>query len=63
MAVKVEIVLQDDGQVQVSGPLDDKILCLGLLEIARMSVHKFEKKLVSPVDGNAVKLFPFPRRS
>jgi hypothetical protein len=34
----ISIALMDNGTVSVSGPLHDKILCFGMLEIAKQVV-------------------------
>lgn len=38
------ITLGEDGNVQVSGPIDNKILTYGLLAIAQESVQKFHNE-------------------
>lgn len=40
--IEIKIMLTQDGQVQVSGPLHDKILCLGLLEMAKQTIHDYK---------------------
>lgn len=35
MALKLEIVLNDNGSVTVSGPFQNKIICYGMLEAAK----------------------------
>ena len=44
------ITLDADGRVIVSGPVDNKILCYGLLEAARQVIqeYKAEKLIVIP---------------
>lgn len=55
---KIEIVLTDNGQVSVSGPLQDKIACLGMLELAKDVVRAFDPAkhagimLVNRVNGS-----------
>ena len=50
--IQITITLDEAGQVQVSGPINDKILCLGLLDLAhnvilnRPAVQ--ESKIVKP---------------
>lgn len=39
--VKIEITMDDQGRIGVNGPLQDKILCFGLLELAKAAVHEF----------------------
>ncbi len=45
---RMTISLMDDGNVHMVGPLEDKILCYGMLEIAKQIVqnHNSEKKIV-----------------
>lgn len=40
--MKIEVTLQQDGSVNVTGPLGNKILCLGMLELAKGVVEKFD---------------------
>ncbi len=42
MAVRIVIDLQDDGKVTINGPLENKILCYGLLEWGKMLVKDYE---------------------
>jgi hypothetical protein len=60
--VKLEIVLEDDGRLQVSGPIQDKILCYGMLELAKtvVTAHKQENKIVAVPPG--AKLVDMPTR-
>ncbi len=49
MKVTMTIELEGTGQVSVSGPLENKILCYGLLEMARQSVYESDPaKRVQP---------------
>ena len=51
MAMELIIRIDDAGQLSVSGPIDNKIVCYGLLEAARDAVqahHDQAKKLVHP---------------
>ena len=41
---EVRIVIAEDGTLNVSGPLDNKILMLGVLEEAKEAVHKYHEK-------------------
>lgn len=43
------IKMTPDGQISVEGPLENKILCLGLLEIAKSTVmnHKVEEHRIA----------------
>jgi hypothetical protein len=48
--IVITIVATPDGQVRVSGPLDNKLLCYGMLEIARQQVQAFEQsKIIKPM--------------
>lgn len=40
--MKIEIIIQPDGSVNVTGPLGNKILCLGALELAKKVVLEFD---------------------
>jgi len=49
MAVTLTIELQDTGQILVHGPIHDKILCFGLLQVAIQVVEHHEpKKVITP---------------
>ena len=39
--IKLTIMLTQDGNVSVEGPLQDKILCYGLLEMAKDTIKNF----------------------
>jgi hypothetical protein len=41
MAVKIEIVLGDDGKVTVNGPLTNKIICFGMLTVAQQVIEAY----------------------
>ena len=38
------ITMTDDGQVQVAGPIENKVLCYGLLEVAKDIINDATKK-------------------
>lgn len=44
MRAKLEIVFEDNGQITVNGPLEDKILAYGMLEAARDAIQEFIAK-------------------
>jgi len=49
---KLVILLLDNGKVEVNGPLHDKILCYGLLEIAKDVVKSYNiqsKIMTTPI--------------
>lgn len=37
-AVELRIVMNEAGDVQVSGPIENKLVCYGLLELARETI-------------------------
>ncbi len=41
--VALTVTMTPEGQIQVSGPLENKLLCYGLLEFARDAIQKFEQ--------------------
>ena len=49
--VELKITVDDEGHVQVSGPLADKILCVRLLNVAYDEVQKYnpaQDRIVKP---------------
>lgn len=45
----ITITFKDDGSVDVHGPIEDKILCFGLLRIAEFVIKEYEPtKVVIP---------------
>jgi hypothetical protein len=58
---KLVIELSDDGQVNVSGPIQNKLLCLGILEFAKDIILKFNIEdrprvsLAPAVDINSIR--------
>jgi hypothetical protein len=56
--ITLTIVMDETGNIQVNGPLTNKVLCYGLLELAKESVsewHRTNARLVQPAAG------PLPR--
>jgi hypothetical protein len=47
MAIKLQLVItvDDKGQVQVTGPIHDRLLCYGLLEAARDAIKEHNDNL------------------
>jgi hypothetical protein len=35
---KIEIIMEDSGKIKVSGPLENQLLCLGLIEVAKQVI-------------------------
>ena len=49
VAVEMSIILFADGRITVKGPLENKILCWGLLEAAKKTVSEHQQSnLVVP---------------
>lgn len=42
--IQLSIRLEQNGMISVQGPIDDKILCLGLLEFAKQIVFGHKKQ-------------------
>lgn len=55
------ITMTTDGQIQVAGPISDKILCYGLLAVAHdiiaAHVTEPESKILTPPPGLSVPRF------
>lgn len=57
MQMQLVITVEDDGRVQVSGPIDNKMVAYGLLEVARDAINDYAKghsKLVVPTVLNGL---------
>lgn len=39
---KLTVSVHDDGSVKLSGPLENKVLCMGILECAKDAVRDFQ---------------------
>lgn len=51
MKVEIKITVNDEGKVEISAPLEDKILCIRLLNIAydTVSQHRSEpSRIIKP---------------
>lgn len=44
IVITFTINMYDNGQVDVSGPVENKVLCYGLLEVARDAIAEHAKK-------------------
>ena len=50
MSVKIIIELMEDGNVNINGPLENKVLCYGLLKMGEVLVTNYEnKKIISAI--------------
>jgi len=59
MAVKIQltITVDDNGRPNVSGPIHDKLLCYGLLEIAKETIAEHHRRAA---EGKGVVLASAP---
>ena len=57
---QITITLTELGQISVNGPLHDKILCFGMLEMAKEAVHNFKP---GEVDLIKPPFMPFPPKT
>lgn len=52
MAIQLVITLQPNGRVDVTGPIQEKLLCLGLLAMAQTIVVQYDPTTaIIPVAG------------
>lgn len=56
--VSLTILIDDDGRPGVTGPIHDKVLCYGLLEVGRQVIQAYdpEQRIVTPAGKAPVKL-------
>lgn len=65
--IQIVITMTPDSQVSVTGPLDNKVLCYGLLEVAKGVISAYrpaaeKPRLVEPVAAIPSIGTPFLRR-
>lgn len=53
--MKLEITLYPDGKINVNGPLEDKVFCLGLMEMAKEAIYKYEPSSINRVPADLLK--------
>lgn len=47
---ELKITLTQAGQIQIEGPIDNKMLCYGMMECARDAIKEFtDQKAKSPI--------------
>jgi hypothetical protein len=48
--LSLTIMMEEDGRIGVNGPIDNKILCYGMLELAKQAIQAYEpgRKIVTP---------------
>lgn len=60
IVAKLEILLTDEGQVIVNGPITDRMMCYGLLGVAKDSIRTHnaqeQQKIVQPTGLERVAL-------
>lgn len=56
--VEIKIVLSDNGEVSVHGPLENKLLCLGLIEAAKPAIMAYKASAVIPAPAGALHALP-----
>lgn len=55
-SITITVILERDGSVNVSGPLNNPVLCYGLLESGKDAVRRYvaeqsEKRIITPPQG------------
>lgn len=60
MPFQIVITMEDTGQIKMTAPMDQKIVCYGMLEIARCLVdaHKPGEQRIIPAGGVLPPAFP-----
>ena len=56
MHTEIKITLDEKGQVLVTAPFDNKIICYGLLEVAKDVVRDFKPSPIIKPTGNVKNL-------
>ena len=54
MPLELKIIMQDNGAVGMSGPMENMVLCLGLLEVGKvvlMKHHENKDNRIVPAEG------------
>ena len=44
--VSLTITLQNNGGISVNGPIENKILCFGMLELAKQTIFDFDPRKI-----------------
>ena len=50
MEIKIVLALKEDGQLLLDAPFENKILCYGMLEMAKEIILKFEPSAIIKPD-------------
>lgn len=57
IAAQITITLYKDGRVQMNGPLENKVICLGLLAVGTDQVNRYVLKQIEAVDPAIIEKF------
>lgn len=52
--VQLIITLEESGQVGINGPINDKVLCYGLLDCAKDAIKEYNDRLAKERSGIAI---------
>lgn len=58
VAFRLELIVTDEGEVRVHGPVADKVICLGVLEMAKAAVLAFKPSPILHPDGSMLPAKP-----
>jgi hypothetical protein len=61
--VQLIVTLDDNGSVNINGPIQNALLCFGLLEMAKVAINNYaeqNKRLIQPVAGVLPTQLPKP---
>ena len=57
IASRITVTLYDDGRINVNGPLENRVICLGLLAVATDQVNKYVLPKIETVDPAVIAKF------
>lgn len=55
--IQLVVTVDDKGALSVSGPLENKVICLGMLELAKDAVRAHETPKIQPASVNDLERF------
>jgi hypothetical protein len=54
--VQLIITMDDAGNVSVSGPIENKLLCFGMIELAKLAIQNYvPSPIIKPLNGGLAK--------
>ena len=56
--VTITIIMNDNGTLNINAPMENKVLCYGMLELAKEVIHKqseINERMVQPVTLDLVR--------